>query len=67
MSPPADTPPADALAPFLKRVIKGETLSAEDASAAFGVILTGNASDIQIAALLSALAMRGPTVSEVAG
>lgn len=68
MSPASDSAEArTALAPYLKRVIKGETLAAEDAAAAFGVILTGNASDIQIAALLSALAMRGPTVDEVAG
>lgn len=55
------------LSPFLKRVAGGATLSSAEAAEAFGVIMTGAANDIQLAAFLAALTVRGPTAEEVAG
>lgn len=58
---------SEVLTPFLKQILRGETLTHAQATEAFGYIFAGKASDIQLAALLSALAMRGPVVDEVAG
>jgi anthranilate phosphoribosyltransferase len=55
------------LSPFLKRLVAGETLAPEAAGEAFAVIMSGAANDIQIAAFLTALTMRGATVGEVTG
>lgn len=52
---------------LLKRVASGETLSEEDCARAFGAIMAGDVSEIQIAAFLTALTVRGPSVSEIAG
>jgi anthranilate phosphoribosyltransferase len=52
----------------LRRVLEHrETLSLEHASALMQTILTGDASDIEVAALLGALAARGETAEEIAG
>ena len=52
----------------LRRIIEQrETLSREDASALMQKILAAQASDVEIAALLGALAGRGETAAEVAG
>ena len=52
----------------LRRILEHrETLSREDASALMQKILAGDASDIELAALLGALAGRGETASEIAG
>jgi anthranilate phosphoribosyltransferase len=56
------------LQPYLKQIIEGRaTLIREEARALMQQILTGQHSDIEIAALLSALAARGETASEIAG
>lgn len=56
------------LQPNLKQVIEGrQTLSREDARALMQQILSGELSDIQLAALLGALASRGETAAEIAG
>lgn len=56
------------LQPNLKQVIEGrQTLSREDARALMQQILSGELSDIQLAALLGALAARGETAAEIAG
>jgi anthranilate phosphoribosyltransferase len=44
-----------------------ETLSFEDAAALMQTILAGNAQDVEIAALIAALAARGETAPEIAG
>lgn len=49
------------------RVVEGETLSVDEAAAAMEAIMTGAASPAQIAALITALRMRGETVEEIAG
>jgi anthranilate phosphoribosyltransferase len=52
----------------LKRIIETRaTLSREDARALMQQILAGELSDIQVAALLGALAARGETAAEIAG
>jgi anthranilate phosphoribosyltransferase len=52
----------------LRRILEqGETLSRPEASALMQSILAGHASDIELAALLGALAARGETSAEIAG
>lgn len=51
----------------LQTVISGGTLSADEAEAAMERIMTGEATQAQIASLLTALRMRGETVEEITG
>ena len=51
----------------LRRLAAGESLSADDSAAAFGVIMRGDATAAQTAALLMALRVKGETAGEVAG
>jgi anthranilate phosphoribosyltransferase len=55
------------LRPILRRVADGATLSESEAAEAFGVIMSGGATEAQIAALLMGLRVRGETVEEIAG
>ena len=55
------------LKPVLAHLASGGLLSAEAAEAAFGMVMDGEASDAQLAALLTALHVRGETVDELAG
>src|SRR3954447_9869319 len=55
------------LLPHLIRLIDEQDLSADEAEAAMGIVLRGEASHAQIAALLIALKMKGETVDEVVG
>ncbi len=52
---------------LLARVAEGERLSLDDAAAAFGAIMAGDATPAQIGALLMGLRARGETVDEIAG
>lgn len=52
---------------LLKRVVGGETLSAEDSTRAFTAIMSGTVDAAAIAGLLTALAIRKPTVDEIVG
>ncbi len=52
---------------LLKRVASGQTLSAEQSSGAFDAIMTGQVSETRIAALVTAMAVRKPTVDEIVG
>jgi len=54
-------------ASILKRVSDGQTLNEEDAHTAFGEIMAGAVSPVRIAAFLTALAVRKPTVEEITG
>ncbi|HEX6574083.1 MAG TPA: anthranilate phosphoribosyltransferase [Gemmatimonadaceae bacterium] len=56
-----------ALQSAITKLAHHQTLSAEDAAEAFGVIMRGEASAIQIAAMLAALRVRGETAEIVAG
>jgi anthranilate phosphoribosyltransferase len=51
----------------LARLAAGEALSADDSEAAFGVIMSGEATPAQIAGLLMAMRVRGETVAEITG
>jgi anthranilate phosphoribosyltransferase len=54
--------------PYLRKLLEDrETLTRAEASALLTLILTGAVSDIEIAALLGALAARGETAAELAG
>jgi anthranilate phosphoribosyltransferase len=56
------------LQPYLKRIIEGhETLSRADAAELLQTILRGESTDLEIAALLGSLAIRGPAPTEIAG
>ena len=58
---------SDAMKPILNKVAAGNALNAEEAEAAFAVIMSGEATPAQIAALLMALRVRGETVDEIIG
>ncbi len=58
---------SDAMKPILNKVAAGESLDAGEAEAAFGIIMSGEATPAQIAGLLMALRVRGETVDEITG
>ena len=58
---------SDALKPFIAKVADGTTLSADEAESAFGIIMSGDATEAQIGAFLMALRVRGETVDEITG
>ena len=51
----------------IRRLAHGETLPAADVTAAFDLVMDGEATPVQIAALLTALRIKGETPEEVAG
>ena len=51
----------------IRRLAHGEALAAEDVTAAFDLVMDGAATPVQVAALLTALRIRGETPAEVAG
>ena len=55
------------LKPFIARLAAGETLSADQAEAAFDVIMSGEATPAQIGGLLMGMRLRGETVAEITG
>lgn len=55
------------LKPTLARLAAGETLTADQAEAAFDIIMAGEATPAQIGALLMAMRLRGETVAEITG
>jgi len=57
----------DLLAPVLKRLSAGESLSTEDSTFVFTSMMDGNVSAARIAAILTAIAMRGPAIEEIIG
>jgi anthranilate phosphoribosyltransferase len=58
---------SDAMKPILNRLADGQCLSADEAEAAFAVIMSGEATPAQIAGMLMALRLRGETVDEITG
>jgi anthranilate phosphoribosyltransferase len=58
---------SNSLKPALARLAAGETLSDDDAEAAFDIIMAGEATPAQIGALLMAMRLRGETVAEITG
>ncbi|MBI2955923.1 MAG: anthranilate phosphoribosyltransferase [Acidobacteria bacterium] len=59
--------PAGLLAETLRRLLEGAVLDRHEAAAVMETILGGYATDAQIAALLTALKMRGETADELVG
>ncbi len=55
------------LSALIAKVTSGEVLTMEEAEAAFDRLMSGEASAVQISALLASLRTRGPHPSEVAG
>src|SRR5690606_5708588 len=66
VSPAADPQPQP-FSVFLKQILAGQDLSADDAEAAFRIIMEGRATHAQTAGLLVALRSKGEAPSEVAG
>jgi len=52
---------------FVAKAVSGEPLTAREASSAFDLMMSGEATDAQIAGFLIALRMRGETVDEITG
>jgi anthranilate phosphoribosyltransferase len=52
---------------LLKRVAAGERLDSAEAASAFGAMIGGGVSEMRMAAFLTALSVRGPSVPEIAG
>ena len=57
----------DLLTRAIDQLASGEDLSADDAAAVLEEIMSGNATDVQIAAVLIALRTKGETVEELTG
>ena len=57
----------EALIPFIAKVADGDSLSRNDAASAFEIMMSGDATDPQIAGFLMALRTRGETVEEITG
>ena len=55
------------LKPFLAKLCEGRSLDADEAEAAFDIIMSGSATQAQIGAFLMALRIRGETVNEITG
>jgi anthranilate phosphoribosyltransferase len=58
---------AETISETISRLIAGDSLEREEARATMLFLMRGEASDAQIAALLTALKMRGETAQEIAG
>lgn len=56
-----------ALLPAIRRLAAGESLSRDEAAQAFAVVMQGDASAAQVAALLMGLRVKGETPEELAG
>ncbi len=59
--------PSDLLTRSIDELANGQDLSADETAAVLAEVMSGNASDIQIAAFLIALRTKGETVQELAG
>lgn len=57
----------DDLKPFIAKAAAGQSLTRDEARAAFDVMMTGNATPSQIGGFLMALRVRGETIDEITG
>lgn len=58
---------SDALKPILAKIAEGQSLSIDEAENAFDIIMSGDAAESQIGALLMGLRVRGETIDEITG
>ncbi len=58
---------SDDLKPILAKIADGESLSVDEAENAFDIIMSGDAAESQIGALLMGLRVRGETIDEITG
>lgn len=58
---------SDDMKPILAKIADGETLSRAESEAAFGIIMSGEALEAQIGALLMGMRLHGETVDEISG
>ena len=58
---------SDALKPFITKAAAGEPLSRDETREAFGIMMSGEATEAQIGGLLMAMRVRGETVEEITG
>jgi anthranilate phosphoribosyltransferase len=58
---------ADELKPVIAKLADGNTLSESESEKAFGIIMSGRATQAQIGAFLMGLRVRGETVDEITG
>ena len=59
--------PDGEFATLLKRLAAGERLTSAEAAAAFAAMMAGTVSEMRMAAFLTALAVRGPSIAEITG
>lgn len=59
--------PANALQGAIRSLATGDSLTSDDARAAFEIVMAGEASPVQVAALLTGMRVKGETAAEVAG
>ncbi len=64
---PKAEPSKTALCQYIVKVVDGENLSESEAAAAMDIIMSGNATNAQIAGLLTALRVKGETIEEITG
>ncbi|MDD4370948.1 MAG: bifunctional anthranilate synthase component II/anthranilate phosphoribosyltransferase [Anaerostipes sp.] len=57
----------DILKPYLAKIVEGEHLTTEESYKAMDAIMSGNATEAQIASFLTGLRMNGETVDEITG
>ena len=55
------------LASFTRRLAARDSLSSDEAARVFGAMMEAGVSPVRVAAILTALAVRGPTVEEIVG
>lgn len=66
-APKAPKQEKTALCKYAAKVVDGGNLSEEEAAAAMDIIMSGDATNAQIASLLTALRMKGETIEEITG
>jgi len=61
------SPAGNAVQQAIRRLATGESLSSDEARAVFDVVMSGEATPVQVSALLVALRVKGETAAEIAG
>lgn len=67
LPPIQEEKPKTALRQYVTKAVDGKDLTEQEAAEAMEIIMSGNATNAQIAALLTALRMKGETIPEITG